>query len=206
MKKTVFWFVVLCVLAAAVWGVLRYYSGTASEDNLKEGDLIFHTSQSNQSPAIRYATGSALSHCGIIIEKKDGLYVLEATHKLKLTPLQEFINRGKGGRWWAKRVVDEPVKIRYNGLLGRPYDMAFKRDNNLYYCSELIYDIYKKQLGIELCPLRKVSSYNVLGVKKVLKRRGISLDQLVVAPSDIFYSDKVHDVKAVGASRSKPTN
>lgn len=180
---------ILLVIVVLFLGI-KYCSGQTSTDKLKEGDLIFHTSKSEQSPLIQYATMSVLSHCGIIIEKRDGLYVLEATGKLKLTPLQDFINRGKGKQWWAKRVIDKPIKVKYSHLLGRRYDKSFKPDNNLFYCSELIHHIYLKQFGVELCKYRKVSSYHIIGLKKKLIQRGINLEQKVVAPIDIYDSDK----------------
>ena len=181
------------VLVMLIFGI-KYCAGQTSAEKLKEGDLIFHTSKSEQSPLIQYATKSVLSHCGIIIEKSDGLYVLEATGKLKLTPLQEFINRGKGRQWWAKRVIDTPVKVKYSHLLGRRYDTSFKPDNNLFYCSELIHHIYKTQFGIELCKYRKVSDYHLTGLKKKLRQRGISLSQEVVAPIDVYNSKKTHSI------------
>ena len=190
-KKKVFG--ILLAMVVLFLGV-KYCSGQTSVDKLKEGDLIFHTSKSEQSPLIQYATMSVLSHCGIIIEKGDGLYVLEATGKLKLTPLQDFINRGKGKQWWAKRVIDKPIKVKYSHLLGRRYDTSFKPDNNLFYCSELIHHIYLKQFGVELCKYRKVSSYHIIGLKKKLIQRGINLEQKVVAPIDIYDSDKAKTI------------
>ena len=184
---------ILLVIVVLFLGI-KYCSGQTSTDKLKEGDLIFHTSKSEQSPLIQYATMSVLSHCGIIIEKRDGLYVLEATGKLKLTPLQDFINRGKGRQWWAKRVIDKPIKVKYQHLLGRRYDTSFKPDNNLFYCSELIHHIYLKQFGVELCKYRKVSSYHIIGLKKKLIQRGINLEQKVVAPIDIYDSDKAKTI------------
>ena len=184
---------ILLVIVVFFLGI-KYCSGQTSADKLKEGDLIFHTSNTDQSPLIQYATMSVLSHCGIIIEKSDGLYVLEATGRLKLTPLQEFINRGKGKQWWAKRVIDKPIKVKYQHLLGRRYDTSFKSNNNLFYCSELIHHIYLKQFGVELCKYRKVSSYHIIGLKKKLIQRGINLNQEVVAPIDIYNSDKAHTI------------
>ena len=184
---------ILLVIVVLFLGI-KYCSGQTSVDKLKEGDLIFHTSKSEQSLLIQYATMSVLSHCGIIIEKGDGLYVLEATGKLKLTPLQDFINRGKGKQWWAKRVIDKPIKVKYRHLLGRRYDTSFKPDNNLFYCSELLHHIYKTQFGIELCKYRKVSDYHLTGLKKTLKKRGINLNQEVVAPIDIYDSDKAKNI------------
>ena len=190
-KKKIFG--ILLVIVVLFLGI-KYCSGQTSVDKLKEGDLIFHTSKSDQSPLIQYATMSVLSHCGIIIEKTDGLYVLEATGRLKLTPLQEFIDRGKGKQWWAKRVIDKPIKVKYQHLLGRRYDTSFKSDNKLFYCSELIHHIYQEQFGIELCKYRKVSSYHITGLKKKITQRGISLEQKVVAPIDLYDSEKAHNI------------
>ena len=172
----------------------KYCAGQTSARKLKEGDLIFHTSKSEQSPLIQYATSSVLSHCGIIIEKPEGLYVLEASSKLKLTPLQDFINRGKGKQWWAKRVIDKPIKVKYSHLLGRRYDTSFKPDNNLFYCSELIHHIYQTQFGIELCKYKKVSDYHLTGLKNKLRQRGINLNQKVVAPIDVYNSKQAHSI------------
>lgn len=161
--------------------------------NVKEGDVIFHTSTSQQSPLIAFATGSPLTHCGIIVLKGDTPYVLEASSTLKLTPLKTFIKRGKGGMYWLKhrpKEWDASKRIRYQHLLGRKYDLAFSFNNNRYYCSELVYDIYLYQQGIKLCEPKPMKSYNTLGMKRKMRQHGMNPDDLVVAPSDLFYSNK----------------
>lgn len=161
---------------------------------VREGDVIFHTSQSQQSPLIQIATRSKITHCGIIVMKNGKPYVLETLNTLVITPLDKFIARGKGGKYWLKRPNKENIKIKYGNYLGKPYDLAFKFDNGKFYCSELIYDIYKNQLGIELCEPKKVSDYLILGtdklpqIEKAMKKRGITKEQYAVAPIDIFES------------------
>ena len=156
---------------------------------LKEGDIVFQTSKSSQSKYIIAATRSPWSHCGIIIEKPDGLYVLEAISTVSLTPYQQWVERGRGQRVGVKRYTEEPIKIKYTKYMGKPYDLAFKFDNGKWYCSELVYDIYKRQLGVELCQPRPVSDYATTGLDKVLAKRGINSTQLVVAPSDLYDSN-----------------
>jgi hypothetical protein len=79
--------------------------------------------------------------------------------------------------------------------------VAFRLDNDIYYCSELVYDIYKKQLGIELCEPKKIDDYLILctdrlpKIKKEMQRRGIKKEQYAVAPVDVFRSDKLRRVK-----------
>ena len=189
-KKKVVYLVVIVLVTVGV--VVSF--ANPSKKNLKEGDIIFQTSTSAQSKFIMMATGSRFSHCGIVVEKAGKLYVLEASSTLRLTPFDTFVKRGVGGRWKAKRVVDKPVKIKYRHLLGRPYDSAFKKDNNLFYCSELVHYIYATQFGIKLCEYRKVSDYHILGLDEELKKKGISKNEFVVAPSDIYNSKKVRSL------------
>lgn len=174
--------------------LVAFLSCSRPETNkLKEGDIVFQTSTTQQAPLIIAATHSQWSHCGIIIEKTDGLYVLEAISTVSLTPYQQWVDRGRGKRVGVKRYTEEPVKIKYSKYLGKPYDLAFKFDNGKLYCSELVYDIYKRQLGVELCKPRPVRDYNLYGMEKQLSKRGISKDQLVVAPSDLYDSKLLTD-------------
>ena len=173
---------------------------TGKVQDVREGDVIFHTSPSEQSPLIQIATRSKISHCGIIVMKNGKPYVLETLKTLVVTPLDKFIARGKDGKYWLKRSKKENIKIKYKSYLGKPYDKAFKFDNGKFYCSELIYDIYKNQLGIELCKPKKVGDYLILGtdklpkIEKELKKRGITKEQYAVAPVDIFNSEHLNGV------------
>lgn len=169
--------------------------------DVREGDVIFQTSQSSQSPLIQIGTRSHITHCGIVVIKEGKPYVLETLKTLVLTPLDKFIARGKEGKYWLKRSDKENIKIEYAHYLGKPYDLAFSFDNDIYYCSELVYDIYKKQLGIELCKPKKIDDYLILCteklpiIKKEMQRRGIKKEEYAVAPVDVFRSDKLRRVK-----------
>ncbi len=168
---------------------------------VKEGDVIFQTSQSKQSPLIQIGTRSKITHCGIIVMKNGKPYVLETLQTLVLTPLDKFIARGKDGKYWLKRSKKENIEIKYDNYLGKPYDLAFKFDNGKFYCSELIYDVYLNQLGIELCKPKTVDAYLELGadnhpkIKQAMEKRGITLEQYAVAPVDIFKSKHLKRVK-----------
>lgn len=173
---------------------------TGAVGEVREGDVIFQTSQSEQSPLIQIGTRSKISHCGIIVMRGGKPYVLETLRTLVLTPLDKFIARGEEGKYWIKRSKKENIKIRYSNYLGKRYDLAFKFDNGRYYCSELVYDIYKKQLGIELAEPRQVKDYLILftdrlpKIKRAMKRRGISKKQYAIAPVDIFNSEHMESV------------
>ena len=158
------------------------------QNGLKEGDIVFQISQSQQSKYIMSATLSPWGHCGIIIEKPDGLYVLEAVEPVKLTEYETWKKRGKFGIVSSKRYTDSTLKVNYKPYLGLHYDNQFKFNNGKWYCSELVYDIYIKQYNVELCEPRKVEAYRVGKLAPIMKRRGINKEQLVVAPSDLYDS------------------
>lgn len=171
-------------------------------DNIvKEGDVIFQTTQTTQSKLIQIGTRSRVTHCGIIVMRDGKPYVLETLGTLVVTPIEDFIARGKGGKYWLKRSQLEDIKIEYDEYLDKPYDMQFSLCNDTYYCSELVYDIYLKQLNINLCEPKRIDDYLILGteripqIKETMKERGITMDQYAVAPVDIFNSEKLQLVK-----------
>lgn len=205
MKKVFIILVVIVTIVALPFSPMLLELSTAQSkpiaEIVREGDVIFQTTQSKQSPLIQLATRSKISHCGIVVIKNGKPYVLETLNTLKLTPLNKFVARSKGGRYWLKRSDKENIKIKYDHYLGKSYDVAFRLDNDIYYCSELIYDIYKNQLGIELCKPKQVGDYLILGTDKLdkiedtMQRRGITKEQYVVAPVDVFESEYLHSVK-----------
>lgn len=134
------------------------------------------------------ATKSPWTHCGVIIEKNSGLFVLEAVEPVKLTPYNSWKNKGRLGVVSVKRYTESPVKIKYNNYVGKHYDLQFMFDNGKWYCSELIYDIYKNQLNVELCKPHKISDFTIVGAQSIMKKRGIQETQLVVSPSDLYNS------------------
>ena len=149
MKKTFMILGIILLILALSFSSIAVETMTAKTDpveDVREGDVIFQTSQSQQSPLIQIATRSKISHCGIIVMKNGKPYVLETLKTLVVTPLDKFIARGEGGKYWLKRSNKENIKIKYGSYLGKPYDLAFKFDNGKFYCSELIYDIYKNQI------------------------------------------------------------
>ena len=203
MKKTLYILgIVLIVIALPFMQIaketLTAETGPVSE--VREGDVIFQTSKSQQSPLIQIGTRSKITHCGIIVMRGGKPYVIETLKTLVLTPLDKFIARGEDGKYWIKRSSRENIKIKYAKYLGRPYDLSFKFDNGRFYCSELVYDIYQKQLGIELAEPRQVKDYLILftdrhpKLRRAMKRRGISKEQYAIAPVDIFNSEYLESV------------
>jgi hypothetical protein len=96
MKKTIF---ILGLTGLIVLGGLyakqKYYSLENANTEIKNGDLIFQTSLSEQSKAIQSATKSKYSHCGIIYRENKQYYVFEAVQPVKATALDRWIARGE---------------------------------------------------------------------------------------------------------------
>ena len=169
-------------------------------DALKNGDIIFQNSQSSQCQAIQLATGSEYSHVGIVYIKEGKPYVYEAVQPVKMTPLKQWVNRGKGKHYVVKRLKDETVltdevlqKMSSEGkkFLGKNYDALFGWSDERIYCSELVWKIYKRGAGIDVGEIRKMKEYNFdhpIVKAEAEKRYGksIPMEEDIVAPSDIF--------------------
>ena len=169
--------------------LLTIVSCTSPSKTFSEGDVIFIESQSSQSPYIKLVQGSKWTHCGIIVNTSSGLQVLEASNVVKLTPIDKFISKSKSG-YTVVSPKDKLDPIKYTQYLGIPYDLEFKPNNNKFYCSELVYQIYKDQ-GITCCSMRKVSDYwltKIPKIQSIMKRRNIQMDHEVISPKDLYNS------------------
>ena len=174
----------------------------------RSGDIIFQNLPSAQSKAIQLATHSQYSHVGIIFIQNGKPVVYEAVQPVRVTPLDEWIERGKDGRFIIKR-LRAPERLADSTIanmlqvgrhqIGKDYDIYFGWSDDLWYCSEFVWKIYQRGAGIELCDLRHLKDFDLTSttVKETMKRRygdTIPYDERVVAPSDIFDSDKLKTV------------
>ncbi len=133
-----------------------------------EGDIIFHTSRSAQSVAIQRATHSPYSHVGVIIFREGKPYVFEAISTVQYTPLSKWTARGEGGRFVVKRLKralteTEKSKLRTAARVyeGKPYDLYFEWSDQRIYCSELVWKIYERALGVKLGELQKLREFDL---------------------------------------------
>lgn len=166
----------------------------------QEGDVVFHTSTSAQSEAIQLATRSPWSHMGIVLQHQDQLQVFEAVSPVRYTPLQEWLQRGKGGRYVALRprtaLSDAQVQTLRKAArryVGKPYDLQFAWGNEAIYCSELVWKMYRDALEIQLAPLQRLRDFdlrNPVVKAKLTERYGrkLPLNEPVIAPVALFES------------------
>ncbi len=174
---------------------------------LKEGDILFQDSQSRQGAAIKLATHSEWTHVGMLIKHKGRLYVLEGVQPVKFTPIEQWIKHGAGNYYEVKRLKDKKLsedqlkKMRVVGakMLDKNYDIYFNWADNQIYCSELVWKVYRRGAGVEICPTRKLASFDLNDplVKMIMKERygnKIPYDEVVVAPSDLYESKILESV------------
>ena len=205
MKKRIFSALFL-ILLLALPGVDDARSAAAPGLDLslvREGDIIFQTTLSPQSMAIKMATGSEYTHCGVILLKNGVPQVFEAIKSVSWTPVDAWVRRGVNGHYVLMRLKD-PAPLTAEKLaamrrdsstfLNRPYDIFFQWDDEQLYCSELVWKLYQRNTGLELGPLRTFRDYNLnhAEVQRIIRERygrELPLDTQVTAPSDIMASD-----------------
>lgn len=175
----------------------------------QDGDIIFQSSNSKQCEAVKIATKSAFSHCGIIFIENGKTYVYEAVQPVKMTLLKDWIAQGKDSKYVVQRLKNSE-KILTKEILNKmktygktfnnkDYDLYFGWSDDKIYCSELVWKIYKNGANIELCQTKKLKDFNLNhpAVQQIMKERygsKIPYNEAVVAPSQLYESVLVQTI------------
>ena len=135
--------------------------GPTDPASLQTGDLLFQCGSGAMTAAIVDATGRDgevdYTHVGIVLHRLPVDSVLEATTDggVRIIALPDFLDR-------SARIDGRPVVTamrlrdttgvaasveRARQRLGLPYDYWFQPDNDRYYCSELVYEHYRRPDG-----------------------------------------------------------
>jgi hypothetical protein len=167
----------------------------------RDGDIVFHTSRSSQSLAIQLATKSPYSHMGIVYLRDGEPFVFEAVQPVKLTPLDDWIERGERGHFVVKRLRDADARLtpetlarmRAIGeqLAGKDYDSYFEWSDERIYCSELVWKVYERGAGIALGERQTIAAFDLShpAVRAKLRERygeRVPLDEVVISPAAVF--------------------
>jgi uncharacterized protein YycO len=176
---------------------------------LRTGDIVFQTSQSPASLAIQIATHSPYSHVGIVWVHDGRADVIEAIEPVRITPFAAWRERGVGGHFVAERLrnagnVLTPERAARlvataRAEIGKHYDLAFAWNDARMYCSELVWKAYHRALGVDLGTPRAMRTFDLDNplVQSALRQRWsgkLPLDELMIAPSQIFESDALERV------------
>lgn len=175
----------------------------------QDGDLIFQSSRSSMSKAIQLTTRSPYSHCGLIYRRQGGVFVLEAIQPVSLTPLKDWIKRGRNGHYVLMRLKNsskvltpeiwQKMKILGDSFVGKDYDGSFAWSDERIYCSELIWKIYQRATGLEIGQLQRLKEFDLSSplVKKQLALRygaQIPLNEWVISPAAMLNSPLLEKV------------
>ena len=148
-------------MAYKIWSlILIFFLSCSNNDNRKfydysEGDILFQDLDSSPlCDAIELVTPGYknfnISHIGVIVKDDNELKVLEAIpNSVKLTSIDSFLLRSLDSNNQPKVMVGRlknqykkhiPQAISFmKEKIGDKYDNEFILNNNMYYCSELIY-------------------------------------------------------------------
>jgi hypothetical protein len=143
---------------------------------------------------------------GMIFFRDGKPYVYEAIKTVQYTPLKEWVDRGEGGHYVIKRLTDADRMLTPQGVAklrqaattfqGKPYDLTFEWSDSRMYCSELVWKIYDRGLGLHLGRLQKLRDFDLSDpvVKSKMKERygnHIPMEETVISPSKIFSADSL---------------
>ncbi|NVK65778.1 MAG: YiiX family permuted papain-like enzyme [Flavobacteriales bacterium] len=173
--------------------------------SLKNGDIIFQSTQSRQCEAVKLATNSEYSHVGILFKEEGKWMVYEAVQPVKKTGLSEWIARGENGHYVVKRLKNDEsltaatlqkMKEIAATDLGKNYDIYFNWSDDEIYCSELVWKVYDEGAGIQIGELRQLKDFDLTSpqVQTIMSERygsAIPYEEKVIAPSDLFESNKL---------------
>jgi len=166
---------------------------------------VFQAARSPQSEAIRRATHSPYTHCGMVFIVNGDTRVLEAIEPVCWTPYRDWVARGEEGQAAhrrlreADRVLTPAVTGRMRALgerwLGKQYDYYFEWSDDKLYCSELVYKLYERAAGIKPGAVQKLGDFDLddFVVRRALRQRygsAIPIDETVIAPADLFAAEQ----------------
>ncbi|MDA3893952.1 MAG: YiiX/YebB-like N1pC/P60 family cysteine hydrolase [Salinivirgaceae bacterium] len=130
--------------------------------NLKSGDILFCGYEKGElSGAIDEVTqtseGTHYSHMALVEILKKDTFVIHASLKRGVVkePLQKFMQIDQAVQVDIYRLKTNVNAINdalenANKLVGLPYNGHYKMNDTSYYCSQLIYEVYKSQQVFEL--------------------------------------------------------
>lgn len=159
----------------------------------RSGDIVLQDLKSPSSEAIKLATDSPYSHCGLVSVEGDSAFVIEAVGPVRKIPLDQWIANGEGSysalRLKESRNVDDAI-LDAEKHLGLPYDHMYLWSDDEFYCSELVFKAFIRGCRISLCDLRKFEEYNLESVESAIRERfgEVPVEQMVVTPGDLAHS------------------
>lgn len=180
----------------------------------QEGDILFQSlPHSRLVNAIEGVSQSPYSHCGIATRQDGKWVVYEAYRNVEVTPLREFVFRGRNQgfavyRFKASYQQYIPATIESaKKYLGRPYDARYRMDDDRIYCTELIYKAYRQSSGQQLGKLARLGDLNWHPFEDTIKHfenGPVPLDREMITPKDMAEASQLELVFGYNIAVGKP--
>jgi uncharacterized protein YycO len=160
---------ILISLVAIFFVPLNGRSQSTNNLQLKEGDIVLQKIPCGDlCDAIIETTpceqNRMFNHCGIVHYENNMPYVIEAIDKeVKLSPLPDFLKRDNSPTLYIARLKPAYKSYIEVGVkkaivhIGAPYDDAFMPGKDALYCSELVYESFKKDSAPHLFPMEPMT-------------------------------------------------
>lgn len=173
------------------------------QSQLKEGDILFQETYGDFSEAIKLATKSNISHCGLLLKKNNEWYVFEAYEPVLYTPLKNWVSRSNTliiKRLAENQKIESDVVSKMNSIAktmnGKHYDSKFLWTDKELYCSELVWKIYKSACNVQLGTLQRLSDFDLTSplVKKQMQinyGNNIPMNETIISPVSILNDKKL---------------
>ncbi len=190
----------LLMLSLLLLGHTAVAAPQALEAKLRTGDLVFHTSRSQQSVAIQAATDSPLSHVGLVEVTPAGVFVVEAVQPVQRVPFARWKARGVNGRLLVLRPEQLPEAQREAAVaeakrhLGKPYDWRFGWGDEAMYCSELARKAYEAGAGVAYGKMEKLGTLDVRRLRPQLQSRyggQVPVDLELITPASLAADERL---------------
>ncbi len=198
---------VLILLGIFTWayGIPYYWYKSYSP---QQGDIIFQSMpRTGLVVAIEGCTHSPYSHCGVVLHKNNEWIVAEAVGPVKDTPLFNWIRRGRGSKFAVYRLrkneqkhVPEFIRALDN-YYGRPYDIRYRMDDDLIYCSELIFKAFRDATGKELGQLVTLGELDWKPYAKIIREiegAPSPLERVMITPAHLSRASELEKVFSNG--------
>jgi len=132
--------------------------------------------------------------------------VYEAVQPVSLTPLEDWVKSGEGEHFVAKRLRDADrrltaphlatMKTEGEKFRGKDYDLYFDWSDEQLYCSELVWKIYQRGVGVEIGQPQRLGDLDLsdpVVQSKIQERWGGAppLEEMVISPGAMFDSDQL---------------
>ena len=170
-----------------------------------EGDVIFQSlpPATDLVRMIEGVTRSSYSHCGVVVKEDGKWLVAESIGTVRKTPLWSWVMRGRGGKFAVYR-LKEPYRkhipqfiLALEPFIGCSYDFRYRMDDEVLYCSELVYKAYRNATGEELGKLVRLGDMNWKPYEATIRKYEGGpppLDRRLITPIDLSRAEQLEKV------------